>query len=91
MANTKSAAKRARQNEKARIRNRRHISGSRTAVKKARAAIASGDTQAAQEAVRFACSRLDRAATKGVIHHKNASRRKSRLMAALNRASDASK
>ncbi len=84
MANTRSAKKRMRQNEKARLRNRRYVSGSRTAVKKARSLIAAGDPDAASEAVRTACSMLDRAATKGVIHRNNAARRKSRLMAALN-------
>lgn len=91
MANTKSAKKRILQNEKARLRNRRYISGSRTAVKKARASIAAGDMTAAQEAVQTACAMLDRAATKRVIHPNNAARRKSRLMAALHRASDATR
>ena len=87
MANTKSAKKRMIQNEKRRLRNRRYISGSRTAVKKARSLIAAGDLDAAQEAVRSACAKLDRAASKGVIHSRNAARRKSRLMAAFNSAS----
>ncbi len=89
MANTKSAQKRMRQNEMARIRNRRYISGSRTAVKKARTAIEAGDASAAQEAVRTACAMLDRAASKGVIHANNAARRKSRLMAKLNQTTQA--
>jgi small subunit ribosomal protein S20 len=86
MANTKSARKRMVQNEKRRLRNRRYLSGSRTAVKKARTVIASGDVAAAEDAVRSACATLDRAASKGVIHRNNAARRKSRLMAKLNRA-----
>ena len=89
MANTKSAAKRALQNEKRRVRNRRYVSGSRTAVKRARTSLNGSDMQAAQTAVSFACSQLDRAAQKGVIHKKNAARRKSRLMAAYHRASNA--
>lgn len=89
MANTKSAKKRMLQNEKARLRNRRYVSGSRTAVKKARTAIESGDVSTAEVAVREACVALDRAASKGVIHDNNAARRKSRLMAALHRASEA--
>ncbi|MDQ4076737.1 MAG: 30S ribosomal protein S20 [Chloroflexota bacterium] len=86
MPNTKSAKKRMIQNEKRRLRNRRYISGARTAVKKARNVIESGDMAAAEEAVRRACAMLDRAASKGVIHPNNAARRKSRLMARLNAA-----
>jgi small subunit ribosomal protein S20 len=87
MANSKSSAKRALQNEKRRLRNRRYVSGSRTAVKKARTLLAGSDLDAAKNAVQLACIELDRAAQKGVIHKKNASRRKSRLMLAFNRAS----
>lgn len=89
MANTKSSAKRALQNEKRRVRNRRYVSGSRTAVKRARTVLNGNDMNAAQAAVRVACTELDRAAQKGVIHKKNAARRKSRLMLAYNRASQA--
>ena len=86
MANIKSAKKRIRQNKKAWLRNRRYTSGSRTAVKKARKAIASGDMTEAEQAVHTACASLDRAAQKGVIHKNNAARRKSRLMAAFHQA-----
>jgi small subunit ribosomal protein S20 len=83
MANTKSAEKRNRQNEKAAARNRVYRSAARTAVKKARLAVERGDANAA-ELIRNAESALNRAATKGVIHKNNASRRTSRLMKALN-------
>lgn len=83
MANTKSAEKAARQSAKRQIANRVLLGGARTSVKKARLAIASGDSAAATEAVREAMSTLDRAAGKGVIHTNNASRRKGRLMKAL--------
>lgn len=86
MANIKSAKKRALQNPKRRLLNRRYISGSRTAIKKAQSAIEAGDMDVAEEAVREACSMLDRAAGKGVIHPRNAARRKSRLMAHFNQA-----
>lgn len=82
MANKKHSAKAARQSVKHQELNRLYRSGARTAVRKARAAIASGDS--ASEAVKEAISVLDRAATKGVIHKNNAARRKSRLMKALN-------
>lgn len=86
MANTKSAEKAARQSEKRQAQNRIYLGGARTAVKKARTAIAGGDAAGAEAAVQDAISTLDRAATKGVLHRNNAARRKSRLMKALNRA-----
>ncbi|GAB4479599.1 MAG: 30S ribosomal protein S20 [Anaerolineae bacterium] len=80
MANTKSAKKRMRRNEKRRIRNRLHRTTARTMVKRARVAIAGGEMETSVEAVREAVRALDKAASKGVIHKNNASRRKSRLM-----------
>lgn len=85
MANIKSAEKRNRQNQKRAASNRIYRSAARTAVKKARLAIAAGDPNAA-ELVRNAESALARAATKGVVHQNNAARRTSRLMQALNKA-----
>lgn len=52
-------------------------------------AIRAGDQSAAQAAVVDAISMLDRVASKGIIHRNNAARRKSRLMAKLNKASAA--
>lgn len=83
MANTKSAKKRIRRNERARVRNRVHLTRARTFVKKARTEIASGEMEDSVEAVREAVSALDHAASKGVIHPNNAARRKSRLMKRL--------
>lgn len=84
MAHTKSAKKRVNVSERRRIRNRTYLSASRTLVRRAEAAIAEGDAEAAQEAVQRAISSLDRSASKGVIHENNAARRKSRLMAKFN-------
>lgn len=84
MANIKSAEKRNRQRIKAEAANRIVRGSARTAVKKARLAIDAGDPSAA-ELVRLAERALDKAATKGVIHANNASRRKSRLYLALNK------
>lgn len=83
MANTKSAKKRIRRDERARQVNQRHRTRARTEVRQAREAIASGDVERAEEAVREAVKWLDHAASKGVIHDNNASRRKSRLMKSL--------
>ncbi len=86
MANTKSAKKAARQSLKRQIENRVMLGGSRTAVRRARTTIASGDLGGSQEAVLVALRALDRAANKNIIHKNNASRRKSRLMRALAKA-----
>jgi small subunit ribosomal protein S20 len=61
-------------------------SETKTLTKKAEAAIAAGDTEAAPEAVRTALSNLDQAAQKGVIHANAAARRKSRLALKYNAA-----
>lgn len=79
MANTKSAAKAQRQSERRAIRNLPIRSSVKTYVKKAAAAVATADGEA-PEAVRLAVRALDKAAQKGIIHHNNAARRKSRLM-----------
>jgi small subunit ribosomal protein S20 len=83
LANIQSAKKRIRQTEKRTEDNRRYKTAARTYVKKARQLIDSGDLTAAEEAVKTACSTLDKAARKNVLHPGNASRRKGRLMAAL--------
>jgi small subunit ribosomal protein S20 len=78
VANTKSALKRMRQNEKRRLRNRAVRSRVRTAVKTARTMLAGASTDAGTavvEAIRV----LDKAVTKGVIHRNTAARKKSSL------------
>ncbi len=85
MANTKSAEKRSRQNAARTSRNRIYRSSARTAVKRARLAIANGDPDAA-ELVRSAERALTRAANKGAIHPNNASRRTGRLALMLNKS-----
>ena len=86
MANSKSAEKRIRQNEKRRQRNRVFRSRARTHVKQARELIEDGDLDAAETEAHAACKALDRAAAKGIIHRNNAARRMSRLMKSINRA-----
>jgi len=80
LANIKSAIKRNRQNEKRRLHNRLYRGSTRTQIKKARLAISSGDQENAVIEVNEAIRKLDRAASKGIIHKNNAARRKSRLM-----------
>ena len=81
MANTASAIKRVRSNNRKRVRNKVTRSTTRTAVRLAREA---GTPEEAKAATLAAIAALDRAATKGVIHPHNAARRKSRLMKKLN-------
>ena len=87
MANTKSAEKRIRSNERKRLRNQMYRSRVKTLVRKAEQVIASG--QANEEAVREAISTLDKAASKGIIHRNNAARRKSRLVKKVVKAQSA--
>lgn len=77
MANTKSARKRAAKSATQREKNRAARSKMRTLVKKARAAVSTGDP--GSPAVAVAVSSLDAAASKGLIHRNTAARTKSRL------------
>ncbi|MEK0415330.1 MAG: ribosomal protein [Actinomycetota bacterium] len=81
MANIKSQKKRIITNAKRTERNKAVKSEVRTRVKAAR------DTKGTPEnaeALRLAVKRLDMAAAKRIIHPKQAARKKSRLMRALN-------
>ena len=81
MANTASARKRIRQTEKRTVRNRARKARVRTYLRKVERAIATGDQQAAQDALRAAQPELQRAATKGVVHRNTVARKMSRLSA----------
>jgi small subunit ribosomal protein S20 len=85
MAHSKSALKRWRQNERHRARNKPVRTAARTAVRSARASISDGDGDALAS-IQQAASVLDRAAKHNVIHRNTASRHKSRLMRAMNKA-----
>ncbi|MFI7315860.1 30S ribosomal protein S20 [Streptomyces venezuelae] len=79
MANIKSQIKRIKTNEKARQRNKAVKSSLKTAIRKAREAVAAGDTQKAVELTREATRQLDKAVSKGVIHKNQAANKKSAL------------
>jgi small subunit ribosomal protein S20 len=66
-------------NKKAQDRNKAVKSEVKTAVRQARAAIATGDKKAASEALVLASKKLDKAASKGVIHQNQAANRKSAI------------
>lgn len=84
MANIKSQKKRILTNEKRRQRNQGVRTQLKTASKKVRNAVAAGDKDAAVAAHRDASQKLDKAATKGVIHKNQAANRKSGLAALVN-------
>ncbi len=80
MANRhKSAIKRNRQNAKRRERNRVVRSRVKSDVRKVREAVASGDKPASEQELRAAIKEISKAASKGILHRNNASRRISRL------------
>ncbi|MCE5230108.1 30S ribosomal protein S20 [bacterium] len=84
MPNVKSAAKRLRQNTKARIRNRDKRSALRTAIKKLRASIAEGNVEQAKAQLPLTISVIDHNARVGIIHKNQAARNASRLTLAVN-------
>lgn len=83
MANSAQAKKRARQAEATRKRNASQKSELRTAVKKVRKAIASGDKAAATKTLQESQSVMDRVADKKVVHKNMVSRTKARLASAI--------
>ena len=85
MANIKSQIKRNRQNEKRHARNKAVRSELKTRVKRAITTAQQGDEKATEIAT-SAIKRLDKAASKGIIHKNAAARRKSRLQKRVNKA-----
>ncbi|SNR33948.1 30S ribosomal protein S20 [Paracoccus sediminis] len=81
MANTPQSKKRARQIERRTDVNKARRSRIRTFIRKVEEAIASGNADAAKEALQAAQPELMRGVTKGVVHKNTASRKISRLAA----------
>jgi small subunit ribosomal protein S20 len=79
MAHSKQALKRARQNERIRVKNKAMRADMKTQLKALDAAIASKDQKAIAERARITQSKLDKAAKNRVIHPNAASRLKARL------------
>ena len=79
MANIKSQIKRIKTNEKARLRNKSVKSSVKTAIRKFREAAESGDQAKTAELLRDASRKLDKAASKGVIHPNQAANKKSAM------------
>lgn len=79
MANTRSAEKQNRQAQKHRARNTHVLSTLRSSVRKFREAAAAGDAAKTREELAAAVRQIAKAASKGVIHKAQASRRIARL------------
>lgn len=87
MAQHASAKKRARQALVRRARNRQVRSALKTAIKNVRSTLGGGDGEAASRALREAESEIRKAASKGVLSKKQASRKVARLARAVHVAS----
>lgn len=83
MANIKSAEKRVSVSATKRLQNQMVRSQMHTAVKKFNAAISEGDVETAKTLLPVACSKVDVAATKGVIHKNAANHKKAQLAKAV--------
>ena len=79
MANIKSQIKRNKTNQTANERNRAVKSELKTSIRAAREAISAGDKDKALAAVAVATKKLDKAASKGVLHKNQAANRKSAI------------
>lgn len=79
MPNSDSAAKRMRQNEKARVLNKMRKTELKTIAKKIERAINDGNQDEAQQLFQRFTKRIDQAASRNVLHKNAASRRKSRM------------
>lgn len=82
MANIKSQIKRNKTNEVRRVRNKAVKSELKTRIKTAFSTAESGEENSVL-AIKKAVSKLDKAASSGIIHKNQAARRKGRLMARL--------
>jgi len=85
MANHPSAEKRNRQRITRTARNRAVTSTVRTHIKRVRTALAGKDKPGAEKALKEAISQIDKAASKGVVHPKAASRTIARLAAQVHK------
>lgn len=89
MATHRSAEKRDRQNKKRKVRNAAVKSQTKTEIKKVLAAVEGKESEDSEKALKSAIKVIKKAASKGVYHKNNASRKVSRLtkkVAALKKA-----
>jgi small subunit ribosomal protein S20 len=86
VANIRSQIKRNRQNERRRVRNLGERSRLKTEARRVSEAIAAGDQEGAQTALRTAARQFDKAVSGGAMGKRTAARRKSRLARRVARA-----
>lgn len=79
MANSPTAIKRIRVNEKKRLQNQAFRSDMRTAIKRVEQAVLNNDVETAQQLLPLAIKKIDKAVQKGIIHKNNGNRRKSNI------------
>ena len=84
MPNIKSAKKRVKTDAIKNERNKDKISSMRTAIKKVRMAVKQGDKAIAEENLKVANKKIDKAVKSGLIHKNKAARDKSSLSKAIN-------
>lgn len=84
MIKSKSVLKRARQNERRRMRNRANASMYKTAIKKLEAAIEQNDAAKARELLPGVVTTIDKAVSKNALSKNSASRKKSSLTLRVN-------
>jgi small subunit ribosomal protein S20 len=89
MANHKSAAKRAKQNEKKRLRNRAVKTRMRHSVREVLRAVETASPEEAQKLLADAVRTIGKAQSKGVVHKNSASRKISRLTRHVQKAAAA--
>ncbi len=83
MAHSNQARKRARQNDKARLRNKSKLTSVKSSLKAVFAAVEAGDKAKASAVATKACQIIDKAAEANVIHAHKASRHKGQVMRAV--------
>ena len=86
MPNIASSIRQVRTDERRTERNKSIRTHCKSTITKAEKLIAAGKMDEAKKEVTAAVSTLDKAGIKGVVHPKNAARRKARLIAKLNKA-----
>ncbi len=84
MPNIKSAKKRVKVIQAKTLQNKMYRTSMKTVIKKYDAALASGDTAAAQDAYKAAVKKVDQAAAYGIIHKNAAAHKKSQFTKKLN-------
>ena len=86
MAANKSAEKRVRTSEKARIKHKARRSALKTSEKKFNVFVETAELDKAKEQLKDIFKKLDKASKAGTMHKNKRDRKKSRLSAVLNKA-----